>query len=268
MSSRVTVFTKADLRKAAAASFAALLSLSALRAESLGVLEIRSLPEVDVVWEGVFLGQTDTRGLLAVEGIPFGDYSVTFRKAGYRDSTPRIDVNRGEKTVFLLQMETEIPEPMAVPESLAGPGWETNPTGAATEPRNVAPEPGTLAPEPLVPAPVQPLAQRQASATERAPIIGSPWLLLAAALGGAALAFTIRRRKRPKVAPVPETPQPIPVTGLTAKQKRTDWRATDPAFLEDLKRREQALDHRPPPWSEDEVIDVEATEIRHAEGKS
>ena len=37
---------------------------------------------------------------------------------------------------------------------------------------------------------------------------------------------------------------------------------TDQAFLEDLKRREEALDNRAPRSDEGEIIDVEAIEIR------
>ncbi len=64
-----------------------------------GALRVSSQPGVEVVWEGVSLGTTDSSGNLVIREIPVGEYSITLRKEGYREARTRASVTAGETTL-------------------------------------------------------------------------------------------------------------------------------------------------------------------------
>ncbi len=272
-----------------------------------GVLEVRTLAEVEVIWEGTELGRTDSDGLLLIAGIPAGDYDVTLRKKGFRQATARISAGAGEKTVLVLSLEPS-PAPPALADLVP---WE-----ARTAPRDGEEAGGALpvAPEPqAVPAAAEPLAAQPQvretpeprpttsatpTAAATAPRTGAetapeepagerrpvwPWIL--AALGLPAAWLAARRRKAPAVDAGGERPiadpawvhagsesRPLEASLVTAPlMPREDLprqdpgsAESDPAFLENLKRRE----HRLAPGEDDEVIDVDFVEVRPAEHDS
>ncbi len=190
-----------------------------------GVLEIRSLPEVEVVWEGTALGRTDDDGTMRIAGIPAGDYAVTLRKSGFRETTTRIVAGAGEKTVLVLHPEP-VSEPPALRELIS---WEARSTEPA---RPVASEgadpaagtsgdavpgetvPGETAPPAVAPAGAAAPAQSSSAEArvpsgpaaadpperDRRPAAGGPsrdWLWLLAALGLLAAWLIARRRPAP-----------------------------------------------------------------------
>lgn len=109
-------------------------------AESTGQLNIVSQPGVEVVWEGVPLGTTDTAGLLVIEGIPRGSYGLVLRKAGYQDLASRVDVTETSQSVRMQLRRSPAParrsEPLLEPESKPTPEAATStagPTAMSTE---------------------------------------------------------------------------------------------------------------------------------------
>ena len=82
-----------------------LMILMALPAGASGVLRLRSQTGVEVVWEGVALGETDAGGLMVVEGIPPGEYRVTLRKPGFQTLDVQIPVADGASVTHAIRLE-------------------------------------------------------------------------------------------------------------------------------------------------------------------
>ncbi len=250
-----------------------------------GVLEVRTLPRVEVIWEGTALGLTGDDGTLLIAGIPAGDYAVTLRKQGFRETTARIVAGTGEKTVLVLRPEP-VAEPPALDELIP---WEARQAAAppAADPEDTALPPAAAGTEPAAAPPSAPGGEPpEAAATREPPAVREPpraltpapggwrpgwlWALAALALPAAWLA---QRRRKPPADPPDERPviepawvqagaEPGPVEAsiLPSPMPREGApNAADPTFLEELKRREQTLDP-----GEDDVIDVEFVEVQPA----
>jgi hypothetical protein len=66
-----------------------------------GTLRLQSLPGVEVLWEGVLLGETDRSGSLVIGGIPPGSYTVTLRRADFVGQTLNVTVEAGSQELKL-----------------------------------------------------------------------------------------------------------------------------------------------------------------------
>ena len=67
----------------------------------LGELTVRSQPGVEVVWDGIFLGVTDDKGVMKIGQIPPGGYSLALRLEGFEGRSFPLEVATGSQTVNL-----------------------------------------------------------------------------------------------------------------------------------------------------------------------
>ncbi len=220
-----------------------------------GSLEIRTLPGTEVVWEGVSLGETDTGGSLLIEGIIAGEYSIVLRKEGHREAATRADISPGEESVLLLLLE-EVPAtaPVAAArreerrQAGSSTGSESGPKAESDPARRT----GSSSPDSRK-APGRPSAA--GVRREPTPAVAAA-LLMAVALFSGALILAIRRyraARRPARAVRYRHP---PLEGRRSADERIRDRPAA-AFLDDFKRREQALEHLP----DEDVIEVEFSEV-------
>ncbi len=268
-----------------------------------GVLEVRTQPEVEVIWEGTRLGATGSGGLLTIAGIPSGEYAVTLRKTGFEETNTRITAGAGEKTVLVLRLEPSA-EPLALedlvpweerttapaiaaarsenavlPAAIAGETSSSDPVSTAAPPAAAGQDPSasSFASGPEARPSESPAVAAQEPAPE--PSFGRRlpgWLWILGALGLLAAWLANRQRKASASDPGVEQPATDPawvkagpatpplhakVVPASPMPPASRVPATaDPAFLEELKRRE----HRLEPDPEDDVIDVEFAEVRPA----
>jgi len=252
-----------------------------------GSLRIESQPGVEVVWEGVRLGSTDARGILRIDDSPLGVFSITLRKDGFRPLTTEVEVEPGQKTVRLelepVATPASQPSPEAASRPAETPSNPTPPSGETLETRSAV-EPAATSPEQAGPATAESLAEDLGTSPPEplppppapaAPGTIAPRTLMSALLGavllGAVVLFLVRRRRpRPMLAelrPADEAAAAGPPSDgrepFASGDSEQDRAATP--FLEDLKRRERALEDRENPRADrgdDDIIDVEATEVR------
>lgn len=213
-----------------------LIALLAAPGEGTGALRIRSQPGVEVLWEGVALGETDAEGLLVVEDIPLGDYLLTLRAPGYRQIDVRTTVASGNSILELPLVADEAPAEPSPP-----------PTGGADS------------------------SAGQAFGNQALLWLGAGLLVLVAA-GWRIL--SPRRREAAADSPIAEPPLPQPLAAEPAPPDTAPPpapAADSPTFLEDLKRREQSLEEHPPGTvgaPEETIIEVEAVEVRRGSESS
>jgi len=113
-------------------------ALSAQSPPELANLRVLSQPGVNVVWEGVLLGEVDDSGALLVERIPPGAYTIVLRKPGFRERTLEVTVMGGRTTDLTATLARDVEE-SPVAESAGTRVPEPDPRGTGTsEPR---PEP-------------------------------------------------------------------------------------------------------------------------------
>jgi hypothetical protein len=112
-----------------------------------GALRIETLPGVEVLWESVSLGHTDETGILDIEDVPAGSFSITLRKRGYVERTAMVDIE-GRASILALDLEPipPPPQPPIAPAAVADRAARP----AATKPE---PRPARAAPDrPMDPA--------------------------------------------------------------------------------------------------------------------
>lgn len=258
----------------------------AASAFEVGSLFIETQPGVEVVWEGVLLGSTDARGNLTIDDSPLGVFTITLRKPGFRTVTTEVEIVPGRKT-WTLELEPILtpadspPRPAvtaAATDTPPNPSGEEPDEGIAMETatsssgevhtataESVVAHPGTSHPEPTPPRPV-PGAIAPGAARSVLTLLG------AVILGAIVLALVRRLRPRPSLPAMdlvgdpfavdPPSEGPEPFTG--AAREHTPSAAS---FLEDLKRRERALEGRGNAGAgvDEDIIDVEVTEVRPGE---
>ena len=256
-----------------------------------GALRIVSQPAVEVIWEGVELGRTDSRGLLVIQEIPIGTYSVTLRKEGFRERKTRAVVKAGEsrlslklKPIILPQAAekktADRPAPEAVPETGAPPqvaGVKTQetapPDSASTAERDAEARPPRPAPqraaelsraaEPPADHPA-PLEATEPAVTQSASMVG-PWigLLTLLALAVAATLFLRSRSSRPALAPVrsraPELPREVSEPPDEVSEP-PDEAETD-RFLKELQQQEEHVRSVTKTRDGRQVVEVEVTDV-------
>ena len=245
--------------------------LLALPAGSTGVLELRSQPGVEVLWEGVALGETDASGLLVIAGIPPGEYHLTLRKQGFHDLDTRLEVAEGSGSTreLLLKPLAAPAGRRAAPErpasgSRAG-GGESRPPAPA---RKSAETPADRRSSPPADSAARPAAETGAATAVLPPVLGATALVLALLAGAAGAKLLSSRRKTRALSRTPAPGAPFEDGEISV------FEACDrdsPAFLEDLRRRERKLgDARetPPRRPTETIIEVEAVEVRPAGARS
>lgn len=265
-----------------------------------GVLEVRSQPGVEVVWEGVNLGTTDGRGRMVIRDIPPGEYSIVLRKDGHHPHRTDVRIDGGE-TTLRRQLERLAPEPAAEPPpapsrpparsaeppaakapAAATAGDPTAPAGGEGKPSG---EPGSGA-DPAPAAARLPETGSSSAVTRERPTAelrsappppdtgtddaasgGVPrllYLLLAAVLG-AAIFYMLRgpgRLLRPATAPPNGAAAPA-IDGEPAAKEQEPVAApqTDGSFLSDLRQREEKISSATRIVDGRQVVEVEVTDV-------
>ncbi len=247
-------------------------------------VELRSQPGVEVLWEGVLLGETDTGGTLTIEGIPSGEYRLTLRRPGFRELDTRIAFGEGadaSRTLLLEEIgsrhtsgtsaragaETGSRGPeAAAARPAAGEEPRSPPSTAGAAADDVGADPAAegggpgIAADPMLATPASPAARSTFSPFLVAAVLAT----LAAGAAGARYLSRSRHAgpaPRPTSGPAPEDDD-IPV--FEAASPGT------PGFLEDLKQRERAFGDPPeaPAGRRETIIEIEAVEVRPAESRS
>lgn len=194
----------------------------------LGTLTIQSQPDVEVIWEGVPLGATDSLGQMLVANIPPGTYTITFSSPDFATRSESVDVAPGLQRLDATLVEAgsaEATEPVRPIEAA-----EPAPAG---EGGGGAQDLGTSEPQDTI--------------TTAAVLVVVAVLVLTAFL------FADRRSRHRQIDAKPEGPR-IVVRGTSRRAKKL------PAFYDDLKRRESDLEDLVDVGSgrsQRQVIDVE-----------
>ncbi len=55
-------------------------------------LTLHTEPGTEIVWEGVSLGRANSDGLLIIQDVPPGTFTVTFKKSGFHELTTELEV--------------------------------------------------------------------------------------------------------------------------------------------------------------------------------
>lgn len=242
-------------------------------------VRIQSQPGVEILWEGVALGETDAGGYLLIEGIPAGEYRLTLRKEGFHTLDTRMPVAAGASSSRALLLEAVRPKVGARRRSEQATSELARPEQVPGEIRRDHRE--TPAPVPAGPAGARSLpatgvgtAERSTGAAAEHPadrsVAFSPLLALAALLlallsGAAGARFLSRSRGGDAVSQAPPYDGfdlPPPSDEMPQFEDRDG-----PGFLEDLKQREQNFPDRPHHANrrpEETIIEVEAVEISPA----
>ncbi len=234
--------------------------LGAIHGEN-GTLRIHSQPDAEVIWDGVSLGTTDNGGLLTVSDIPPGSFTVTLRKAGFRDFSTSVTITGGEATSLeaVLQVASQLsPQP-----STARPQNKTPESGKRAEQvssdQNKLNE--LLKSEPKHgPLPVWPAAARPAPETTGGIVPIWPFVLGAGLL---ILALWLSRKLKP--AGLSHSPALLANSDVPEPTHSPEQTA---AFLSELKKREELLEQGVeivPDRSKGPVIDLDSGSVREVE---
>lgn len=220
--------------------------LLAAAGDPAAVLQIRSHPGVEVLWEGVVLGETDSEGLLVIEDIPAGDYRLALKASEGSRRELQVSVSPGENKVLELPL-----------------GPAETPSAEASLNRRTTSSPD----EPVGRPDNQPGSAQQGMSP---PLPPARIALVLVALAGTVLIYVLWRKaagRERSQAFGSETLNPAPDNrGVPLFEVESpDLDVGSPAFLDDLKRREQnleSLDEQNLAPATPMIIEVEATEIR------
>jgi hypothetical protein len=226
-----------------------------------GWLRLQTERDVEVIWDGVSLGRTDATGLLLVESIPPGDFSIRLRAPDFEPHEQNVRIAAGRNSISIelapTNLQAPAPEPPRAPRespaplaqsATTSPAPDLEPEGAlpaATAPNETASDETSEALTPSAETPALPAEtdgkDAEASRSWLAALLG----LLA--LGLAATVLLLRRRaptplpanegnRAPAVSRPPITDEPRAVHAPERRVTET------PDFLDQIRRREQQLD--------------------------
>ena len=239
-------------------------------------LTLQTEPGTEVVWEGVSLGRAGSDGLLIIQGVPPGTFSVTLRKGGFHEFTTDIEVLHGEaKLVLELEAIPKVP-PKAPPGKPPPRSKSLNESKKAVPDKRppvvqetqVAKAPPEL-PVPAVEETQESVAQESVAeeGNDPAPSSGDGYYLLIALVMVGAGVYGLQKFKS-----IRETTGPDPPTHASAAPGRPaipePEKAESAPFLAELKAREKMMGQaveiilpEPP-----RVIDIEG--VREVEEES
>lgn len=226
-----------------------------------GILSVETEPGAQVVWEGVALGLADERGLMEIQDIPPGAYSLTVSKRGFSPLQKRIEVHAGRQSV---SFRLAAPPPARSQSRLVK--VNTAPAGLSVVEAASAPP---LEAQPLSPAETDAESKvRRSSQIDQGPGSETPliWVLLVAAVMAVVLTWFLRRPRHAFPPLGPERPVPSrPQAGGDAGNAPAGSSA---AFLDDLRRREAMAEKGVVALARDDqesAIELDKTAVRHVE---
>ena len=236
-----------------------------------GALRVSSQPGVEVVWEGVSLGTTDSSGNLVIRDIPVGEYPITLRKEGYREARTRASVTAGETKLrrFLEQLPRKgISRPATArqppPPPPASPPVSATPI-SASEVSPSAELQSELAPDELESGDLSTDHASSSIAVGRSPDpkaesdegAGSSGLyFLLAALMAVAAVYLLRQHKRR-----PRRRDPLVSANLLETSPPTPSANNQETFLDDLREREESIASATRYENGREIIEVDVTDV-------
>ena len=228
-----------------------------------GGLRIVSQPGVEVTWEGVVLGQTDEVGALDISGIPPGTYSVSLLKEGYEKLSVPLVVRPGTTTISLrLKRLPPPPEPARKPRVEAEPVTRKPAAESTTAPTAAEPQPEAAPKDVATPPP----SNDEGKAVTALPLadsreggLGLALTALLVALAGATALWLFLHSRRAVADRGRQGTPADPATAARPEGSPATETTASKALLEDLQRREMALDGSQPPGKlreRGEVIEV------------
>jgi hypothetical protein len=142
--------------------------LLAISPSDVGSLRIVSQPGVSVIWDEVEIGQTDSHGVLLIEQIPLGRFTIKLQKRGYLTVTREVVITPAEKRLAIELSEIPRVRRSAPPPAPATPP----PKPSRREPEKVEPE--VVEPERDAPEAIEPVKPVAAEPTVPAAAPDSP----------------------------------------------------------------------------------------------
>jgi hypothetical protein len=103
---------------------------------------------VEIVWEGVSLGKTDSNGVQRIQNIPVGVFTLTLKKDGFKDLARKVEVEVGEKVLFFKLQPRITPVQASLPEVTPEPSRKDEITGQARKERPETPKTPEIVEEP------------------------------------------------------------------------------------------------------------------------
>ena len=223
-------------------------------------LTLHTEPGTEIVWEGVSLGRANSDGLLIIQDVPPGTFTVTLKKGGFHELTTDIEVIQGEAEL-VLELEAIPKVPPKVPPRKPPPQAEslnerkeavpdkTPPVAERTPVEKAPPEspPPVAERTPVEKAPPEsplPAEETEKSGAEGvsdpAPRSGAGYYLLAAVVIMGAGIYGLKRFRSRRVLAGPDPHvRPSPRPGRPALPGPEP--AESAPFLEELKAREKVL---------------------------
>ena len=230
-----------------------------------GSLSLRTEPGTEIEWEGVSLGSTDSDGLLIIQGVPAGTFTVTLKKSGFNELTTDIEVLEGDAEL-VLELEA-IPKapPKVVLKKPPPRAKSVNKRKKARTPVDKAPP---ESPEPAAEETEESIAEE---VNDPATASGAGYYLLIALVlvGGGIYGLQKFKTIRETASPDPSMHASETHGGPVIPELEPEPENLEPApFLEELKAREKMMDQDveiiPPELPR--VIDIES--IREVEEES
>lgn len=231
-----------------------------------GTLTIKAPPGCEVFWEGVSLGEVPADGFLRVAAIPPGAYQVFVRRPGFVSEGRRISVDVGEQTLaFSLK-----PIPVLRDDSEAPPQHPIAPPPVATTPG--LPVESTSAVPPTAAQPkvtLESAVEEKSSQIKESPPTPLFWsVLVICALLAALFRFLWSQRKLPKSSTLNAPRDPRADRHDSFGESATQSWPAPPAFLEDLRRREEMSERgmaSGSPKPSGKTIDLDGDDVRAVE---
>jgi hypothetical protein len=234
-----------------------LLSSPSVASLETGRLNIRSQPEVEVIWEGAALGSTNAAGVMAISGIPQGSYWILLTKSGFEDRRIEVQIGAGDNELVVdlvrrapppSQESKEVasstaspPAPPAVTAS--GDGDSGRKQQAPMPPKETEAELDSAPPvQPPVDThrPDEPPSELNEE-TRASPLGGPAWRGVAFGLSilalGLFLVLRYRRRQQQSYEPHPAPPVPDIIGPITVRKTENPQE-----FLSTLRRTESEME--------------------------
>ena len=206
-------------------------------------LTLHTEPGTEIVWAGVSLGRANSDGLLIIQDVPPGTFTVTLKKDGFHELTTDIEVIQGEAELVLeleaipkvppkVQPRKPPPQAKSLNERKEAVPDKTPPVAERTPVEKAPPE---------SPLPAEETEKSGAEeADDPAPRSGAGYyLLIAVVIMGAGIYGLKRFRSRRALAGPDPQVRPSPRPGRPALPGPE--LAESAPFLEELKAREEVI---------------------------
>lgn len=238
-------------------SFRLLLIFAFLPQLADSALTVVAEPDSLVVWDGVELGRTDSRGRLEIGQIPLGEYEIEVSKPGFLPARLRIEVSSGHRELNLSMVPVR---PLPPPPERPPP----SPLQAAARVvKDSQPAPA------VIESPPDRRQETRVSQVADGRLLDMPWglILPPVVLLAGLLLWLVRNYglRRPYAADGPASPE---FHDSFAEDPVAPAHGSSISFLDDLRRREAMAErgfHVPPQEDGATAIDLDEDDVRSFE---